>query len=195
MDEMAHQPARLPREAIDHGDRIEISPPILKRLVNVALGLVVLAAGVWIAAVGPGDAAGEPLVRFGFGGVFTLAGLAVLSAARRRVDLEASAATVRGVFGSRSIPWSRVSEVVVQQEWRRTSSHNNRGGLQIGGRGSARSHSRRVVTLRVRGGRDDRDITTDLGQASLAGGEAVVAVLRDRGWLPPQVAVSVEGES
>lgn len=193
MDGMAQQPARLPREAVDHGDRIEISPPTRKRLVNVALGLVILAAGVWIAVIGPGDAAGEPLVRFGFGGVFALAGLAVLSAARRRVDLEATAATVRGVLGSRSIPWSRASEVVVQQEWRHTSSHDNRGGLRIGGRGSAGSHSRRVVTLRVRGGRDDRDITTDLGDASLAGGEALVGALRDRGWLPQEVAVSVEG--
>lgn len=110
MEGMAQQPARLPRETIDHGDRIEISPPTRKRLVNVALGLVVLAAGTWIAVIGPG---GQPQ-------------------------------PARGQPAGARRP--------------RRPRHHHRSG-----------------------------------EASLAGGEAIVGVLRDRGWLPQEVAVSVEG--
>jgi hypothetical protein len=204
MSEHEH-PSELPRVAVDRGDHIEVQRSAAARSVGLLTALATIAVGVVVLVLAPGELAQTLPFRIVVGGGSVAIGLVALVWARRGLILDREGATLRGILGSRSLSWSYIAQVRIEEGASRTTPGPPRasrrfGGLTVrtGGKsgrsrrsGGLAGRDHRAVSVRLRSD-EDRDVTMLLDGAEVREGEALVGVLRQRTWLPHDTAVRVE---
>ncbi len=191
----------LPDEAQDDGGRIELRPGGARRLGQLVGGVVAL-GGLAVLVVGPGDLGGDLGARLLFGLALLAGGGLTVIARGRRLAFDSTGVHEQGMMSSRSVAWTDVGGVELSEEWGSRGGMTRRlgpltlnvgaGGGRVGtpGRAVGAGRHQRVLMVRIVNAQG-RDLALSLDGADLEEGQALVARLRERMWLPEDVPVDV----
>jgi hypothetical protein len=187
-------PDRLPTEATDEGERIVVAPDRGTRL--WAVGGAVLGLTIGALLLVTGDGAVMALA----GVVAAIAGVYLLLVQGQRLEFDADAVRRRALIRPGAVAWSDVTEVKVTERFERTpvaGSSRRLGGLTLsmgagGRRGRGLRRDQPFVMLSVEHQATGPELTMELNRSDIAQGEALVANLSERGWLPDDVRVSID---
>jgi hypothetical protein len=185
---------QLPPEATDEGDRIVVAPDRGTRVWAVGGAVLALAVGALLLVTGEGA------VMALAGVAAALAGVYLLLVQAQRLEFDADAVRRRSLLRPARVDWSQVTEAKVARRYGRApviGSSRRLGGLTLSmgaggrrGRGMRRDEPFTVLSVEHQAG--GSDLTIELNRSEVAHGEALLAALNERGWLPDDVRVTTD---
>jgi hypothetical protein len=189
-------PQQLPTEATDEGERIVVTPDRGTRLWAVGGAMIGLAVGVLLLVSGDGALMVLASIAATLGGVY------LLLAQAQRLEFDADAARRRSWIRPTTVRWSEVTEARVTPRHERTpAAGSSRRLVELTlstgagghpGRGLRRDQP--LVLLHLEHQASEPELSTELHRSDVAQGEALLITLRDRGWLPEDVPVTVDAD-
>lgn len=186
---------RLPVEATDDGDRIVVAPDRATRGWAIGGAVLGLTVGVLLLVTGEGP------VLVVAGVAAAIAGVYLLLVQSQRLEFDADEVRRRSLLRPATVPWSQVAEATISRRYVRSpvvGSARRLGGLTLSmGAGGRRGRGvRRDTPITVLGVEraDGADLQIELNGSDPEQGEALLAVLKDRGWLPDDVKVTNDAE-
>ncbi|TVP74558.1 MAG: hypothetical protein EA340_01205 [Nitriliruptor sp.] len=189
-------PDHLPPEATDEGERIVLAPDRTTRL--WAVGGAVLAFTIGVLLLVSGD--GTTMVVAGIAAA--IAGIYLLVVQAQRLEFDAGSARRRSLLRPVTVAWSDITEAKVTTRYERTpvaGSSRRLGGLNLsmgvgGRRGRGLRRDQRITVLELEHRASGPKLTMELNRSDIARGEALLAALNDRGWLPDDVPVTADAD-
>ncbi|TVR27193.1 MAG: hypothetical protein EA387_01510 [Nitriliruptor sp.] len=189
-------PDHLPPEATDEGGRIVLAPDRTTRL--WAVGGAVLAFTIGVLLLVSGD--GTTMVVAGIAAA--IAGIYLLVVQAQRLEFDAGSARRRSLLRPVTVAWSDITEAKVTTRYDRTpvaGSSRRLGGLTLstgagGRRGRGLRREQPITVLELEHQASGPKLTMELNRSDIARGEALLAALNDRGWLPDDVPVTADAD-
>jgi hypothetical protein len=184
----------LPTEATDEGERIVVAPDRSTRWWAVGGAVIAFAMGGLLIL------AEEGIIMVLAGAAAAIAGAYLLVVQAQRLEFDAGSARRRSLLRPATVAWSEVTEAKVLERHDRVpvaGSSRRLGGLTLstgagGRRGRGLRRDQPLVVVEIEHRASGPNLTMELNRSDLAQGQALLATLSDRGWLPDDVPITVD---